>query len=456
MKSSFLALLALAAPVATQQSAVSQEPLIVVDGEAFYSWQDYTSSSTFIEKNLRCRIPTVPDLAPEGPQFRAQTDCSLSNTNILPGFEATGPNVTYQIPVVFHVLHHTNGTGNIGLSKITSQVEVLNEDYNAIAGTNGALGNNAKIFFYLATTDPGGMPTNGVTRHANNTWFSDAGNYTSVAWDTNKYLNIYTNQAGGSLGYAFLPQQGVVGSNIDRVVLLYSAVGRNGSIGPPYNKGRTGTHEVGHWLGLLHTFNGGCAGGDCYQGGDLICDTNEEATPRFGCPGSASSCSTSDPYTNYMDYTDDLCMTNFTLEQVNRMRCTIPNWRPAVHTPVCGVPAFNSMRNAGTNPNVYTATPAILGRDQTYTVTPIAPYTNALVVGYNGAAQQLLPGGQTALVDGASGKLFTLYMPGPSVSIPLPVDVNLCSLTVYTQALLYGGVKPWALTNSVDMFTGKS
>jgi hypothetical protein len=114
------------------------------------------------------------------------------------------------------------------------------------------------------------------------------------------------------------------------VVCYYRAFGRNSGF-YPYHQGRTATHEVGHYLGLFHTFQNGCAAATppgCYTTGDRICDTNSEQSYHFGCPSGATSCGSPDPYRNYMDYTDDLCMTNFTPEQARRNRCTLEFWRP--------------------------------------------------------------------------------------------------------------------------------
>lgn len=129
----------------------------------------------------------------------------------------------------------------------------------------------------------------------------------------------------------------LVGSAEDRVVNLWSAFGLNSPIGPPFHLGRTVTHEIGHYLGLEHTFNFGCGTSSapgCYTSGDLICDTNSEADSHSGCNKSATSCGSLDPVTNYMDYSDDDCMERFTLEQARRMRCAIQHYRPNLFTPV--------------------------------------------------------------------------------------------------------------------------
>ncbi len=441
------------------QDSKSQEPVMVVDGEAFFTWDEYVNSATFRDRNLRCFTQRVERDANLAPELRGTTaDCSGSNTTIKPEYTTAGGKV-YFIPVVFHVLSHSNGTGAIPASRIHAQIDILNEDYNALAGTPGAQGEDARIFFYLATEDPNGMPTDGIDRHQNDTWFADGGSYwNTIAWDPFHYLNVYTNNASGALGYTFTPQQGgVVGTpRWDRVVLLYSAVGYNSPIGPPYNKGRTATHEIGHWLGLEHTFEGGCAAGNCNQVGDLICDTNAEQTETYGCPVNQQSCGSVDPVRNYMNYTNDLCMTNFTAEQVNRMRCTITNWRPNIDQPVCAGIGSASVRNAGTNPNVYSATPPRLGVDQIYSVAT-APYSAAIIFGYTGSANQLLGGGQTALIDLASSLIFQLGpLAGPNAeaTVAIPLEPSYCDLPLYTQALLIGGASPFALTNAVDMTVG--
>lgn len=150
-------------------------------------------------------------------------------------------------------------------------------------------------------------------------------------------MNIYTNTASGALGYVpDLPQGGIAGSNADRVVVLWSAFGRDAAIGAPLNQGRTATHELGHYLGLEHTFNGGCAAASsCNSNGDLICDTNPEAEPTYGCSDSRS-CGSPDPIRNYMDYTDDTCMNHFSPEQVRRMRCSLEHYRSDLFEAVDG------------------------------------------------------------------------------------------------------------------------
>ncbi len=331
----------LSASAMAQQASTNQylsgeqagEALIVVDGTSFSSWAEYTGSNQFFQKGLRCgtepsRVNAFIN------RVGGVQDCTFSVTNPDPAYAPSV--IKYSIPVVVHVIRQSNGTtGHISEALVQSQIDILNEDFLALPGSNGGNGNDMQIEFFLATEAPDGSPTNGITYSDNTTWFNDSGSYwNSLAWDTNRYMNIYTNTASGNLGYVpDLPQGGIVGSNADRVVVLWSSFGRNSPIGPPYNLGRTTTHEVGHYLGLFHPWgSGGCPNGTgCYANGDLICDTKPQSSPTFGC-SSANTCGTPDAVQNYLDYSDDICMTEFSLDQARRMRCTLENYRPNLLT----------------------------------------------------------------------------------------------------------------------------
>jgi len=311
---------------AAPASPASSAP-IEIGGETWASWHDYVTSEAFVDGGRRCG--TRPAGGTDEILRGAASDCALNSTNPLPEYD---PGAPFVLTLVFHVITATNGNGNVTDALIESQVDILNEDYLAMAGTNGGNGNDAAIQFRLATEDPDGNPTNGITRTVNNSWYNDAGTYyNTLAWDPARYVNVYTNSAGGYLGYVpDLPQSGtLVGTNADRIVVLWSAVGRDAPIGPPYDQGRTLTHEMGHYLGLWHTFANGCGSvGACYTSGDRICDTDPESSPTYGCPTSLVTCGYPVPKENYMDYSDDLCMEWFTTEQVRRMRCTLQYWRP--------------------------------------------------------------------------------------------------------------------------------
>lgn len=323
-----LALVALAAPVPAQTVLELLRPrsdftfeeradgsILAADRHGthlFGDWLAYVRSPFFQQNGGRCgssRLALPLALMPP-------SDCNSSNTNPASQY-APGNGPLYAIPVVFHVIRGTGGVGEVSDALIQTQIDVLNEDFLAFGA--GAPGVNTRIQFTLA----------GVTRTTNNTWYNDSGTYyNSLAWDPTRYLNVYTNTASGYLGYAFVPSGGgVVGNLWDRVVCYWSTIGRPGPYGDPYDLGRTATHEIGHYLGLYHTFDGGCAGtSGCYQNGDLICDTLPEQSPNFS-PCTRSTCGDADPTHNYMDYSDDVCMYEFTSDQAHRMRCTLQNFR---------------------------------------------------------------------------------------------------------------------------------
>ena len=195
------------------------------------------------------------------------------------------------------------------------------------------------IQFHLATVDPDGAPTTGITYSTNDAWHNDEwttpGYWEVLQWDPERYLNIYTLNTVGYYGYYW----GSPGSIEDGVYLWWRYVGNNSSpTAENDNYGRTATHEIGHYLGLHHTFEGGCSGGSCYGTGDLICDTNPHSSATWGCPSSESSCGSQVPVRNYMNYTDDNCMWEFTEEQARRMRCRIQWYRSnlADTEPGCG------------------------------------------------------------------------------------------------------------------------
>jgi hypothetical protein len=438
-----------------QQPASVEQPVIQLGNQEFATWQEYLSSNAFQALGLRCGLPTLDP----GAFADAPGDCTLGSTTIKSQFNPTG--VTYQIPCVVHIIMNTSGQGAISDALVQSQIDILNEDFNAIAGTNGGNGNFANFQFYLADRDPAGNPTTGITRSTNNTWFQDSGAYyNTLAWDTNRYLNFYTNQAGGALGYVpNLPNGGnLAGSLADRVVILWSAFGRNAPIGPPYNQGRTATHEVGHYFGLYHTFQGACApASSCYTNGDLICDTLPDQTSHFGCPLNANTCSNPDPITNYMEYTDDLCMEEFTPEQVNRMRCTIDAYRPNLSRPPAGcTAALTSTRNQSPNPNVYTATNPVLGQPVTFSVNT-SGFQFATIVGVSSPATKRLDNGYFALINVDSQILLNIGpLAGPNATTQQIVsnDPAMCGITIYTQAKLTNTSGPFALTNAQDLRIG--
>ena len=309
------------------------------DGQTkFQNIEAYLESELFEVVGGRCGLPPEDERI-SGPPLDdepggvagggSSSDCSCNQTNPSAIYDAQG-DITYQIPVVFHVIRNSAGTqGNISEACIQNQVLTLNEDFNAISGSPGAPGTNCQIEFVLASVDPSGSATNGITYSDNSTWFNDGGGYyNSLAWDTSRYMNVYTNTASGALGYVpALGCSNIDGQAQDRIVILYSAIG-NCATSSPYNLGRTLTHEVGHYFGLEHTFAGGCSSSsNCNNNGDLICDTLPQQSPTSSCSSSSSCGQSHNNQRNYMDYSIDSCMNQFTYEQHLRMRCNLEHYR---------------------------------------------------------------------------------------------------------------------------------
>lgn len=249
------------------------------------------------------------------------------------------------IPVVVHVVYNTT-VQNISATQIQSQIDILNKDFRKL---NTDVGLTPSIFsasvadceinFCLASVDPNGNATTGIVRTSTAvTEFIDDDKvmYTAQggdnAWPASKYLNIWVCNLGNDLlGYAQLPGGP---SATDGVVIKHSAFGSTGTVLSPFNKGRTATHEVGHWLNLMHI--GGDAFGGC--GNDNVSDTppqkgglssngtGNDYGQNYGAPTHplvrSGECSgtNAEMFMNYMDYTDDASMYMFTNGQKSRMQ----------------------------------------------------------------------------------------------------------------------------------------
>jgi hypothetical protein len=216
------------------------------------------------------------------------------------------------IPVYFHVIHDTNGSGGVSTQQISAQIGVLNGAFNFGAGESWT--------FVLA----------GTTHTNNGSWYratpgstAEAQMKTALRQGTADDLNIYTGiNNGGLLGWATFPSSYSSNSRNDGVVIERGSVPGGDTV--PYNEGDTATHEVGHWMGLYHTFQGGCS-----KQGDLVSDTPSERSAAYGCPEGRNTCTGAglDPIHNFMDYTDDACMFEFTAGQDARMDLQFGTYR---------------------------------------------------------------------------------------------------------------------------------
>jgi len=299
------------------------------------------------------------------------------------------------IPVVVHVIHNGDAIGageNIGDAQVNSQIQVLNEDFQRLLGTPGyntdPVGADVQIVFCMAVVDPAGNPTNGIDRvnMGQATWDSqtsiDGTLKPATIWDPTLYMNMWTVRFGGgmagTLGYAQFPDNsGLAGlsasggaANSDGVVAAFNTFGSSayapGTYNPPYDLGRTMTHEVGHWLGLRHTW------GDANCGNDFCADTPQSQTSNFGCPNLTTCDGNQDMVENYMDYTDDACMNIFTQDQKTRIRTVLLNSPRRMELPSSTVCTPPNPDDGGISA-VVNPTGTICG---TTTFTPIVTLTN--------------------------------------------------------------------------------
>lgn len=261
---------------------------------------------------------------------KMQTDRGMTSKNPL----------MISLPVVVHIIY-SKPEENISNEQIMSQIQVLNEDYQRLNKDTSMTSSRFKslaaeigISFKLATHDPFGNITNGIERISmsgapfTEQYINEVIKPNTI-WDTKKYLNLWVcNIEKNVLGFSQFPEasqlQGIpqdVGTDLtDGVVINFMAFGTIGTVSPPFNKGRTATHEIGHWLGLRHIWGDG----DC-DASDYCEDTPSTDGPNFGCNYGKKGCTDIAMVENFMEYTNDSCMNMFSQDQSERIAAVLSN-----------------------------------------------------------------------------------------------------------------------------------
>ena len=332
------------------------------------------------------------------------------------------PRSVATIPVVVHVVYKGN-LENIPDEQILGQMVVLHEDFRRLnnnAGTTpplfAPLAADVELEFCLASRTPDGLPTNGITRRQTN-WdnigqlFAPDGRprifYTELggesAWDPAHYLNIWVcGIGGGILGYGIYP--GSAPPAEDGVVIDPRFFGTTGlaSLYAPHHLGRTATHEIGHYFNLLHIWGGD---NDTCDDDDDVFDTPVQRSAYLGCPSFPQySCGNPAMFMNFMDYTDDACMSLFTLGQKNRIWSALTSMRATLlDSALCGVSG------------VHDATPA----EKTVILSP-NPAVNTLEIHI--ATPSGIPV-QIRMVD-VQGKIIASFEKTAHPGLPIPVDLS--------------------------------
>lgn len=261
-------------------------------------------------QGIRCGTPhPLPEEALRvRNEFNQRLSKLPSNFSFL--MEAGGP---LTIPVAFHVVRHDDGSADVTDAQIQNQLNVMNTAYESYGYQ----------FTHLSTDR---IDNTAWSTHTYDTP-EETAMKNSLAVDPAHTLNVYICDIGDDLlGYATFPWMYPEGSNMHGVVILYRSL--PGGTAAPYNEGDTATHEIGHYLGLYHTFQDGCS-----EPNDEVGDTPQEADPAYGCPADQDSCPANsglDPIENYMDYSDDSCMIEFTDGQKSRMDAMVTAYRPSL------------------------------------------------------------------------------------------------------------------------------
>lgn len=294
-KWALLLIVCLAAPWAFAQS----------DDKPFhFNEKNWSSKAEFIESGARCSTKQIDEFT----LGEVNAEIAHAKKTRAAAFAARGG----VINVYWHVIRSSSGQGAPTQAMIDSQLNVLNA---AFSGSG--------FSFVTISTD---YTNNDAWYRAEPGTTAEREMKAALRRGGSADLNIYLNNMGGGLlGWATFPWNYASNPTMDGVVVLTSSL--PGGNAAPYNLGDTGTHEVGHWMGLYHTFQGGCN-----KQNDLVTDTPAERSPAFGCPVGRDSCTGRknpglDPIENFMDYTDDACMDRFSSLQNDRMNAAWTTYR---------------------------------------------------------------------------------------------------------------------------------
>lgn len=291
-------------PVATPETNTEEvNPLDLVPFNL--NGTEYVNQRAFVDSGRRCGSYISPERM-EAAEKDFQTRLASQG--------GIAPQAVKTFNVYIHVIKSSTGAGSISSQQIQDQINVLNAAYAS-----------SSFAFNLVSVDT----------TVNDSWYTAGpGTTAQTAMKTalriggKSDLNMYFNNIGGGLlGYATFPSDYARNPKDDGVVILNSSL--PGGTAAPYNLGDTATHEVGHWVGLYHTFQGGCSR-QASTGGDLVADTPAEKSSAFGCPAGRDTCTNiagADPIYNFMDYTDDACMNTFTAGQTSRMQAQCTTYR---------------------------------------------------------------------------------------------------------------------------------
>lgn len=267
----------------------------------------FAGPSGVIQQGVRCATRTVGSLERELVDRLAEAELAAADRP---------PQSKIRVPVVFHVVRTRKGRWDVPAGQIEAQMKALDAAFR-----------DRGLEFVLQE----------VRRYDENRFARNCSSFKVErrfkhrnAVDPATTLNVYTcRPAGGLLGYAWFPTDWPEDSSMHGVVVRYSTF--PGGSATPYDEGDTVVHEVGHWAGLYHTFQGGCIGA-----GDRVEDTPAESTPTYGCPAARDSCPSkagADPFDNFMDYSDDVCMVGFSPGQHTRMLDQLRAFRPRLVEP---------------------------------------------------------------------------------------------------------------------------